>query len=92
MSIRGLGIPAETIEDPRCWLLDPDNRFGLLWCPITGFLATYINATELWSLIGPLSFDQAIERLRGDIPELELSDEVAEVWRARIEQTRGTVQ
>ena len=91
-SITGLGIPASTLMDSRCWLLDPDNRFGLLYCPVTGFLATYITATERWTLVGPFTFAEAVERLRADLPELCLSNEIATVWQARIEQTRGTLQ
>jgi hypothetical protein len=77
----------ETMDDPRTWLMDEHGRFGLCYCPQTRFVGLYAAEAGQWTLHGPhADFDHAAEWMKEAAPELDLTDETMEVWKARIEQ------
>lgn len=81
-----IGIPDESVNEGRNWMLDSKGRLGVMYCPRSGMVGIFMSETERWYIHGPMTFDEALAFLRDQVPEILPSDDFAEIWRARIEQ------
>ncbi|QKK02741.1 MAG: hypothetical protein HND55_08830 [Pseudomonadota bacterium] len=81
-----IGIPEEAVADSSKWIFDEAGRVGVVYCPSTSTVGLFMPMSGRWFTYGPVTFDEAVEFIRDQVPELLPPGNFVEVWRARIEQ------